>query len=250
MSTTWINYIQSELKKIPRSSPTTDFFLESFYKRNKPVHFFLDNWKALGWTMPILVERLGAIPVEIQWNRTSDPDYELNSYSHKNVVPFNEFAGMMESRLANDVYMTAQNKSANEAALSLLWGDVGPLPDFLDPDPSMGFFWLGQNTMTPLHHDETNNVMCHVMGTKLVRMFSPDQRDKLDPGLGVHSRLGWVTENMIAERGLRPMDVWLTPGDALFIPIGWWHCVKSIGVACTIVYTSFIWQNFWGKVPG
>ena len=34
---------------------------------------------------------------------------------------------------------------------------IGPLPEFLAPYPAAGFIWIGGATMTPLHHDITNN---------------------------------------------------------------------------------------------
>jgi ribosomal protein L16 Arg81 hydroxylase len=43
--------------------------------------------------------------------------------------------------------------------------------------------------------------------------------------------------------GLRSYDILLEPGEILFMPIGWWHQVKSIDFSVTITFTNFLWQN-------
>jgi hypothetical protein len=50
-----------------------------------------------------------------------------------------------------------------------------------------------------------------------------------------------------ALRQLRVYDVALTPGEALFMPIGWWHQVKSLDFSVTITYTNFRWRNDWHR---
>ncbi len=72
----------------------------------------------------------------------------------------------------NDYYMTANNSGVNEAALAALWQDVDLLPEYLVPEHRHGrsFFWMGPaGTVTPVHHDLTNNFMAQVIGRKLVQ---------------------------------------------------------------------------------
>jgi len=246
----WMERVRGSLAELQpgQVDPATEQFFYNHYQANIPTMFKLKPWPAFEWTMDVLREKIGNPLVEIQGDRLADLQYELNAPSHKMVMPFWPFLDEMTTGAANNVYMTAQNRSINSAALAPLWRDVGPLPGCLQQCPDAAFVWLGRDTITPLHHDESNNLMCEIMGWKLLRLFDPDQRDKLDNYIGVHSRLGWVTDAVVAERQLTVRDVWLQPGSAFFLPIGWWHCVKAVGVAMTLVYTNFIWQNYWGRV--
>ena len=42
---------------------------------------------------------------------------------------------------------------------------------------------------------------------------------------------------------LRVYDVTLSPGEIIFVPLGWWHQVKSLDFSVTITYTNFLWPN-------
>src|SRR5262249_39080133 len=70
----------------------------------------------------------------------------------------------------NDFYITANNSSANRQALPELWEDLRPIPELLtDTSADHGFFWFGPaGTITPFHHDLTNNLMAQVLGRKRI----------------------------------------------------------------------------------
>ena len=70
----------------------------------------------------------------------------------------------------NDFYITASNNSANKAVLPELWDDIVQIPEYLDAKSLQnGFFWFGPaGTITPFHHDLTNNFMAQVIGRKRI----------------------------------------------------------------------------------
>ena len=42
---------------------------------------------------------------------------------------------------------------------------------------------------------------------------------------------------------LRFYDVQLAPGEILFVPVGWWHQVRSLDFSVTATFTNFRWRN-------
>ena len=235
----WQKWMKETREKLSQISG--DDFMTHYFSQNYPVLFSLPDWKAFKWTLDDLKKITGEVQVQV--NRNSNANYEIQSPKHRGIMPFNEFIDIMEKGKDNDVYMTAQNLSSNKTVLDILYDDIGPLPSCLLPNVREGFLWIGKNTITPLHHDLTNNLMCQIMGTKLVRLVPPSEFEKLEYNVGVHSHMGWLTNEKVIDKQIKVHDYYLQPSDALFLPVGWWHCVQSFGISITAVYTNFIWYN-------
>ena len=43
--------------------------------------------------------------------------------------------------------------------------------------------------------------------------------------------------------GLHAYEVMLGPGEALFVPLGWWHQARALDFSVTLTFTSFRWPN-------
>lgn len=126
--------------------------------------------------------------------------------------------------------------------------------------------WLGlEPTYTPLHRDPNPNLFIQLCGDKVVRLLPPASGDqifrdvqyRLGHSFHVNSRLRgpemmdgperdlmykavWHRDGLgyrqapagmvVADQGLsrsKMQETSLKPGDALFIPKGWWHSVTS-----------------------
>jgi hypothetical protein len=107
--------------------------------------------------------------------------------------------------------------------------------------------WLGtQPTYTPLHRDPNPNLFCQLCSSKVVRLLPPkvglgiynDVQMRLRQSGNSHIRSTEMMEG--DEREMLHSVVWesktaasdmqeveLSAGDALFIPKGWWHSIKS-----------------------
>ncbi|KAI4721352.1 Clavaminate synthase-like protein [Aureobasidium sp. EXF-10727] len=112
--------------------------------------------------------------------------------------------------------------------------------------------WLGRApTYTPLHRDPNPNLFVQLAGKKQVRLFKPDLGNAIfhhvQTSIGGAANATMRGAEMMegAERTALEQAVWnpasdafwasqglqceVGPGDALFIPKGWWHSIKGVG---------------------
>ena len=190
---------------------------------------------------------MGDAVVEAQIAREADPDYELAKDAHRRLVRFPELIQWLRTNdRSNDVYVTAYNSGANAAAFAPLWADHGPV-SILEPRSGQdGFLWLGPTgTLTPWHHDLTNNLLVQVMGRKKVWLAPPWASDRMRNSR--HCFSDWGNEPLAAGQGddLHPpvLESTLDPGDAIFLPVGWWHRVTSLDLSASLTFTNFRGAN-------
>lgn len=112
--------------------------------------------------------------------------------------------------------------------------------------------WMGiPPTYTPLHKDPNPNLFVQLASSKCVRIFGPSTGASIfrevQQSIGRTSSSTFRGEEMMEgpERialdevvwgqsvGKEGYEVVVRPGDALFIPKGWWHSIKSIGTNVT-----------------
>jgi Family of unknown function (DUF6065)/Cupin-like domain len=242
-------------RKIPaRSAITPEQFLEEHYAANWPVRLSgeLAGWPALGrWTPEYLKTKIGSAAVEVQAGRSANPDFERNMAAHRTTMPFDEFIDRVTTAGGNDLYLTAYNSASNEAALAPLQEDLGFLDKLLDraDGRSRGMMWIGgEGTFTPLHHDLTNNLLLQIVGRKRLLLVAPGATPRLYNDHHVYSQIRDLLEPGILSRypkleGIHVHQIMLNPGEALFIPLGWWHQVSSLDFSVTITHTNFRWPN-------
>lgn len=194
------------------------------------------RWPALQWSPHRLRELLGGEELFFaQCKENDDPDYEIYKDRHTRIFTLNEV-------LEGKAYITAYNAAANASVMELLWNDVRRLGFLL---ASKGFPWIGQATFTPLHYDQTNNLIVQLVGEKEIWLGPPSLGSRLQNSIAVFSDIHDIDSprtpcDITEADGYR---VTLRPGDALFIPFGWWHQVRSRAFSVTLTYTNFVWPN-------
>ena len=261
----WVLSIQSKLNRlgddeIPRREKLSGAdFLQQHYRANRPVIItgMLEHYPArTKWTLDYFAAHFAERMVEVQFGRDADPKYEMNSIAHKRQVKFGDYVELVRSSgVGNDFYMTANNNSQNQAALKELWDDVGALPDYLQDDPAQrGFFWFGPaGTLTPLHHDLTNNFMSQIMGRKRVRLIAPCELAKIYNQRHCFTDIDARNVDLArfpAMADVKIHDCILAPGEILFLPVGWWHHVEALDISITLASTNFLWNNdFYSNYP-
>lgn len=239
-----------------RSGLSAEEFLERYYAVNRPVILTdeMADWPALArWTPGYLKTAVGARPIEYQGERTLNQRFERYKDAHRREAPFDVFIDqIVRPGAGNDAYLTAYNSERNAEALSVLHDDLGFLDKFLDRNVAVphGMIWIGPaGTVTSLHHDLTNNLIAQIVGRKRVKLAPAADVGKLYNDKHVFSEISdleaadvdLVRHPRLAE--LRLYDVLLEPGEILFMPVGWWHQVKSLDFSVTITSTNFRWRN-------
>jgi hypothetical protein len=110
--------------------------------------------------------------------------------------------------------------------------------------------WMNISTVfSALHYDAYDNILVLLQGRKVVTLVSPRYTNStraayLVAGGGANHSLASSVDDLVTA-GLIPasdtLTIVLMPGDALFIPEGWWHDVASD--MCSMAL------NFWFRSP-
>jgi hypothetical protein len=231
-----------------RERPSADEFFARYYATGTPVVItdLVSRWGAMGrWSPSYFEERLGDVEVEITTDREADPDYDMHTPEHSRRVRMGDFARRVASAgETNDFYLVANNRNMDRGPLAVLFDDITLPEDLLDPARLRGAvaLWFGPGgTVTPLHHDTCNILFGQVYGTKRITLISPLEVSLLDGIRGVYAAFAGAVRKQVD----------LRPGEALFIPVGYWHHVRSLDVSISLAFTNFRRPNHfdWYK-PG
>jgi len=240
------------LREVPRRHALDSaLFFANHYATLTPVVLtgLADDWPAMAWSLEVLAKKVGNPEVEVQMDRETDADFEMNSIAHKRRMRWLDVLALLcADPETNDFYLTANNSGVNRKALGCLWRDIGALPGYLGPGylgPNRlgdGFFWMGpKGTVTPWHHDLTQNLLMTMEGVKRVTLVSPLETPRMQNHRHCFSRFG--ADAQLGGADIPRLVVDIGPGDILFIPVGWWHHVEGLSRTIGMSFTNFVWPN-------
>lgn len=246
--------------------PPAEFF-ERYYACNRPVVLkgLMADWPALGnWSPRSFAERFGDERVEVMVGREADPDHDLRPEHHREELRLREAVERMGARgPTNDIYLVARNALLQRPAFRPLLEELRAPAGIIAPDLSTDaclHVWLGPaGTFSGLHHDHLNVLFCQVHGRKRFWLIPPFDMPC------VYNRR-WLLSDVdvrapdlerypaFAQVSVR--EVVLGPGDALFLPVGWWHAVLALDASISVSFVSFTlpgqnthWRDCWLGSP-
>lgn len=216
------------------------------------------EWASSRWTLPWFRERYGDVEVPVKRChgdvRLSDPLSHLpRRFSERR--PLGALIDeMLEGRVPPGTNITDANLRAVGADLE---ADIAPihrqlaappwLPEgiarrlFLDP----GLWFAAPGTLTLTHFDRQENINVQITGTKRWLLFSPDQSPALYANRGgTSTALFSPCDIDLPDFDRFPrladavrLEATLEAGDAIFVPAGYWHHVRTIETSINV--------NFW-----
>lgn len=243
--------IKEELA-VPRiKCPSLESFSTNYLLPLKPLILegIIDHWPALNqhpWSVDYLRAVAGCrtVPVEVG-SRYTDEEWS------QTLLTVNEFIDryVVNKDGAKAVGYLAQHQLFDQ--IPELKEDIR-LPDYCclgegDEDEITVNAWFGPGgTVSPLHQDPQQNFLAQVVGSKYIRLYSPEDTEKLYPHQSqlLHNTSQVEVENPDLERfpefAKAPyQECVLQPGDVLFIPVRHWHYVRSLELSFSV---SFWWS--------
>jgi ribosomal protein L16 Arg81 hydroxylase len=195
-------------------------------------------------------EKYGDVLVDVQSSRKTEPVYEVFLKGHTKRMRLSEYIDLLNQEVeTNEYYLTANDRLLENEAVRSILDDFWPFPQYFKPDDRAGkqFLWLGpRGAVSPLHRDRLNVFMTQVYGRKRIKLISSDAFHLVYNFESFFSEVDAEqpdTERYPLFAKAEILDVTLDSGEALLIPVGWWHHVRSLDISVNISLTNFLFPN-------
>jgi Cupin-like domain len=240
------------------SSLTGSEFLERYYSQNKPVLLtgFAREWPAVEkWCPEYFKSRFGSANIEVMADRNTGSDYEINRDRFRYAMTMEKYVELIEaSAKTNNLYMVAHNRTLRLPEFKEIFTDIefdSGMFSRSDAITKINLWFGPEGTVTPLHHDNKNVLLVQVYGKKRVILIPPSYGPFVYNEVGAYSCVD--PEQIDLTRyprfsKVRMSTVTIEAGDALFIPVAWWHHVRSESTSISLSLSNFIWLNEF-KIP-
>jgi hypothetical protein len=230
---------------------TREDFYERYWTRNRPVHLpdaASEVPAVKNWSLASFRERFGGAQVAVNTGREAAGRRSLIE-SEAETCTLGAFIDDITSNSGNDRYIVSRNGLLTRPEFRELQDELSPLPPFLAPValPRGVSLWVGpKGTYSPPHYDPHNVLFVQIDGRKEVKLAPPSAR-------GIYADMdGYYARGSLADLASRvsgeseskdALSVTLNPGEALFVPVGWFHEVTALDASMMLSFVSFPWEN-------
>ena len=238
---------------------------DEFVPENRPVvlRSVLQDWRPVErWSSdeylraaaPDAMVSVRRVDAAGGWTATGGGEYKTEEVAWSGLVDAHAEA---EAHGRAATYYAAQLRL--RTALPGLFADVHPVPPCVG---ALGPVWrnapsayFGCGHASPLHFDQLENILCVVRGRKQITLWHPADAGMLYPADGgqaafsianVHDPHASASFPLLEQAMARALHVELAAGDALYIPICWWHAVRT-PVGERSISVSYWCQQPFGK---
>jgi lysine-specific demethylase 8 len=198
----------------------------------------LCKWKDINYLMKIAAFR--TVPVELGKAYTDDN-------WGQNLFKFGDFLQEISKESSSTCAYLAQHDLFDQ--IPMLKNDFS-IPDYCSviSDDVIIKSWIGpKNTISSMHTDAKHNLLCQVIGEKLIILASPAETMNLYPYDSILSNTSQIdAENLDFEKfpltkKVKFKRIILRAGEMLYIPKNYWHYVRSLTPSISI--------SFWFELP-
>lgn len=232
-----------------------DEFYGRYYTQNRPVVIrnLLSRWTTFShWSFDMLANQYGDTIIEVTIGRSDDRDHDMHPELHREEMRLNDFIRFARTEVTNERYLVAQNK-AFQGMMCDLKQTIDPLPGILQRnEDSDAFLWLGpRGTVTHLHYDNVNVLHVMIDGSKRFIFTPPEDASLVYNHVGVFSEVDAANPDLSRHplfASARRFEVTVNAGDAVFIPVGWWHYVEGLTPTLAVSFSNFARANMFPRV--
>jgi len=227
-----------------RETVDRDTLLAEHWIRSRPLlltHAVQDMRAVREWSLAELARRFPTVQIEVNVERLA-ATHAADTETRARTMPLTELVAEIERAPSNDFYVVSRNGLLSHPELRSLWDELAPLPPFLVPlRPPHGIsLWIGPaGTVTPPHFDPHNVLLVQVQGSKRIRL-APRLKASLHASLSGYY-LAEPLEQVFAPEAI--YEVTLEAGQALFVPVAWFHEVTALAPSITLSFMNFCWPN-------
>jgi hypothetical protein len=246
---------QSPIDRVDQLAPSD--FTANYLRKDRPV--IINNgaarWLAVKtWSPDYLKNRFGAHPIKARFLARGVTSVVDANWRPEKPRVLGEFVDIMRSQPPDGTWYLSQQPISSLPTDMLK--DIGTLDyrsrrmqTFTGHEP---YFWMGgPGARTGLHYDLIHNFNIQITGRKVWKLFPRDQQPLLYFGkrdYPHHSEADIFSDNFSTFPLIKqatPYEFELGPGDILFFPDGWAHCVDCIEESISLNFFSlwFRWAD-------
>lgn len=229
-------------------------FYQDWLGHHQPVVIegFAQTWAALDWTVSDLTKRFGETPIEVLTgrNQADHPDRDFRRLTRQ-IHPKDWAQILRANDTGNDCYLVARNHLMQGVVGYNLIKDTPISEQWVRQDDLLDCcsLWMGpKGTFTAAHHDTCHALFVQLVGEKTFELVSPlcvEALVDIEPYYHGQRDLKAVC----SDEQLRTTT--LQPGDALFLPVGWWHQATALSLSIGMSFNGLHAPNNYGDYcPG